>query len=191
VGVTTAVGICVFVRPVLEVMADAAFWPAAQIVPVVVAAYLLQGLSSVVSFGIDVSERTKYVTYAMWISVLVVLALYALLIPPFGAMGAAVATLIAFAGRFALLYRFSQHLWPVTYQWRRPVRLVAMGSLATAPAFLFDLEGFLAKGFLGVGLGIGYMGLLWVTVLEPEDRRLLREGVRSSPRTILSRLVAS
>ena len=79
----------------------------------------------------------------------------------------------------------------MTYQWRRPVRLVAMGSLATAPAFLFDLEGFLAKGFLGVGLGIGYMGLLWVTVLEPEDRRLLREGVRSSPRTILSRLVAS
>jgi O-antigen/teichoic acid export membrane protein len=188
--VSTAVGITVFVRPVLWLMSDAAFWSAAAIVPVVVAAYVVQSWSGAVGFGINVSERTRYVTYAMWISVVVILALYMLLIPPFGAMGAAVATLLAFLVRFVLLYRFSQRLWPVTYRWAAPAKLVAFASVVTWAAFAVDLGGVVAQGLFGAGLLMAYLVLVWAAVLEREDRRLLSNIVRSSPRTLLARLRA-
>ena len=188
---TTAVGITVFVRPVLRLMSDAAFWPAATIVPVVVAAYVVQSWSGVVQFGINVSERTKYVSYAMWISVVAILALYTLLIPPFGAMGAAVATLIAFVVRFALIYRFSQRLWPVTYRWAAHAKLGASALLVTLAAFAFDLGGVVAQGLFGAGLLIVYLGLVWIGVLEREDRRLLSDAIRLSPRSLFTRLARS
>jgi O-antigen/teichoic acid export membrane protein len=189
--VTTAVGITVFVRPVLRLMSDAAFWPAAVIVPVVVAAYVVQSWSGVVQFGINVSERTRYVTYAMWISVVVILVLYVLLIPPFGAMGAAVATLLAFVVRFALLYRFSQRLWPVTYRWVAHMKLVVSASLVTWAAFAVDLGGVVNQGMFGAGLLLVYLVTVWAAVLDREDRQLLSKVVRSSPRTLLSRLAGA
>lgn len=189
--VTTAVGITLFVQPVLEIMSDSSFWPASRIVPVVVAAYVVQSWSGVVQFGIDVSERTKYVTYAMWISVVVILGLYALLIPRFGAMGAAVATLLAFSVRFALLYWFSQRLWPVTYRWAPPLKLAGCAALLTGAAFAVDLNGFVAKGLLGAGLLTVYLAFVWLAVLDREDRGLLREMVRSSPRAVMARLARS
>jgi O-antigen/teichoic acid export membrane protein len=189
--VTAAVGMTVFIRPVLQLMSDASFWPAARIVPVVVAAYVIQCWSGVVQFGIDVSERTKYVTYAMWISVVAVLALYALLIPPFGAMGAAVATLLAFTLRFALLYRFSQGLWPVTYRWGPPLRLAAFALLVTMLAFAIDLGGIVAKGLFGVGLLVAYLVTAWLAVLDGDDRRVVSEVIRASPRAVFARLARS
>lgn len=188
--VTTAVGMCLFVRPVLRVMADPEFWPAASIVPVVVAAYLVQSWSGVAGFGIGVSERTKYMTYAMWLSVIVVIAFYALLIPRFGAMGAAVATLLAFVVRFGLLYRFSQRLWPITYRWGPALRLAGIGTLVTVPAFAID-AGVVAEGLLGAALLAVYLGLVWSVVLKREDRQLVREAARSSPRTIIARLAGA
>ena len=186
--VTAAVGITVFIRPVLRLMSDPAFWSAAAIVPVVVLAYVMQAWSGVVQFGIDVSERTKYASYAMWISVVLILALYTLLIPPFGAMGAAVATLLAFVARFALLYRFGHRLWPVTYRWAPHAKLVLAASLVTWAAFAIDVGGVVAQGLLGAALLLAYLILVWTAVLEREDRQLLSTVVRSSPRALFARL---
>lgn len=188
---TAAVGINLFVRPVLELMSDPSFWSAASIVPVVVAAYVVQGWSGVVQFGIDVSERTKYVTYAMWMSVVVIVALYVLLVPSLGAMGAALATLLAFVFRFGVLYYFSQRLWPVAYDWGGTLRLTGLATLATVGAFFINLHGFVAKGLLGIALLLAYAGLTWVIVLDADERRLIMEMVRTAPAGMLTKLARS
>ncbi len=94
---TCAVGIAVFVHPVLRILADKEFWGAANIVPVILGAYIVQGWVAVTELGIDLSEKTKYANYGVWASVAAVLALYVLLIPPFGGYGAAWATISASA----------------------------------------------------------------------------------------------
>jgi O-antigen/teichoic acid export membrane protein len=85
---TLGVGIALFIRPTLRLMTSPAFWSAADMVPLVLLAYVLQSWTFAVKFGIDVSEQTRYYTYATWASVVVTVALYAALIPRFGGHGA-------------------------------------------------------------------------------------------------------
>ncbi len=51
--VTLSVAICLFVTPVLGVMSDPAFHPAAALVPILVAAYAFQAFTDVVEHGIQ------------------------------------------------------------------------------------------------------------------------------------------
>ena len=58
------------------------------------------------------------------------------LIPSYGLMGAAIATLAAFAAMFVAMSIYSQRLYPVPYQWRRVVLIAAVsgGLLAVGKA---------------------------------------------------------
>src|SRR5207248_3177067 len=98
--ITTAVGLSLFVPDVLRVMTTPAFYSAADLVSVILIAYVLQGWAQIQDIGILMSEKTVYSTSANWAAALVALAAYALLIPRYHGMGAAVATAIAFATRY-------------------------------------------------------------------------------------------
>jgi O-antigen/teichoic acid export membrane protein len=54
-------------------------------------------------------------------------ALNLLLIPPYGMMGAAVATIAAYTTMFAGMVWWAQRIYPVPYQWRRVVLAAAAG----------------------------------------------------------------
>jgi O-antigen/teichoic acid export membrane protein len=161
----------VFVRPVIAVMTTAEFHPAADVVPIILAAYVVQSWGEVTHFGIGVSERTKYFSYVTWIAVAVVMGLYALLIPPLGGYGAALATLAAFVVRFWVGYYWSQRLWPVAYRWPKNLLLAAYGAAATFAAYSVPARGIVWQVGLGSGLMLVYAALALATVVEPEDRR--------------------
>jgi O-antigen/teichoic acid export membrane protein len=134
--VTAAVGISVFVSDLLRIMSPPAYWAAADLVPIILVAYVLQGWSAFLDLGILVREETRYVTYANWSAAIVAGLGYVFLIPQLGAWGAALSTVAAFSLRAALIYRFSQKLWPVTYDWGPVLRLAGLAS-ATVVAALF------------------------------------------------------
>ena len=173
VAFTCAVGIAVFVHPVLRVLADPAFLGAANIVPVILAAYLIQGWVAVVELGIDISERTKYATYSVWASVAAAVILYSLLIPPFGGYGAAWATLFSFLVRLGFHWHFAQRLWPIAYGWR-PVFKLALYAIVVgvASVYLRPNEIFAEVG-LGIVLLTLFVGAVWSTILHPDDRRAI------------------
>ena len=188
--VSLAVGISLFIRPALAIMSAPSFGPAARLVPVILAAYMAQIWTDAVSLGIEVSERTKYVTYATWISVVVILALYTALIPAFGGMGAAVATLAAFIVRLVLIYRWSQRLWPVSWRWSPSLGLVGVATAIVTTNMLVAPAAFTSQIVLAAGFGLLFAGVVWTTFLSADDRVVLAKLV-SSPRqaiaTILSR----
>lgn len=176
--VTIAAGIGVFVRPVLVLMADPAYHDAALVVPLIVAAYLVQSWTDVVELGIQISERTRYAAYATWFSVLAILALYSLLIPRFGAFGAALATLVSFTLRFFAFYLFSQKLWPVRYRWGPTLLLLVYASAVTTAAVCWRPVGLLAQ-FAAATLLFGvYCALAWFggPLARDERERLVELG---------------
>lgn len=124
--IPATVAIATGVRPFLRVMSDPEFLPAAAIAPIIVLAYVIDSWTWVVRFGISVSERTAYHTAAVWSSVFVILVAYATLIPPYGLLGAAFATLIGFLVKFGMTYLFAQRVWPVSYVWRPHVTLLCI-----------------------------------------------------------------
>ncbi len=187
--ITLAVGIALFIKPVLTIMAAPAFHPAATFVPFILAAYVCHGWIEVLKFGIDVSERTRYNAISTWMSVVVIVVLYALLIPPYGAMGAAVATFVAYAFRVVVVYVFSQRLWPIAYQWTRPGIQVAGATMVTVAATLLSGPGFVKQVTAGtVGFGV-YAAIVWWLVLRREDRSFVRKALRS-PRQAISWLAS-
>jgi O-antigen/teichoic acid export membrane protein len=176
--VTGATATCLFVEPFLRVMTTSGFFGAAHMVPLIVLAYVIEVWAQAVTFGIEVSERTRYSAFANWISAAVALALYALLIRPLGGYGAALGTLGGFLVRLVLLHHWSQRLWPVRYGWRRPLALLALGALATA-AYLVLLPGTVPRqAALAAALFAGYLGAAWALVLHADERRVLARAVR-------------
>jgi O-antigen/teichoic acid export membrane protein len=161
------------------------FHTAAPLVPVIVVAFVVQVWTDAVSLGIDVSEKTRYAGLATWISVVAVLALYALLIPPFGAMGAAVATFLGYSLRFACTFYWSQALWPISWGWRPNLRLAgyALASILASEALMTD--GLIGQLILGGLIGVVYLAAVLVDPLGADARALLHLLV-TSPRSAIA-----
>lgn len=177
---TVAVGVSVCAKPIVRIMAASSFADAALTVPILALAYVVAGMTGAWKFGIDFSMQTRYYTYATWISVAVILVLYALLIPPFGAMGAAVATLVGFIARAIPTIMWAQRLFPLAIEWRRTGILLAVGTIAALLPSLFHLSSFAAMTLVAaVAFGL-YAAAVWWLVLDGGHRQQLSRLVRST-----------
>lgn len=128
--ITVALGITLFVDGVLRIMTQPAFYPAAGLVPVILVAYVFQSWSGMHDLGIHLRERTEYLTLANWVGAVVALAGYALLIPRWYGLGAAISTAIAFGIRYLVTRHYSLRLFPVRYDWRPVGKIVAFAVAA-------------------------------------------------------------
>jgi O-antigen/teichoic acid export membrane protein len=164
VQILLAAAIALGIRPVLSVMSAPEFHGAAGLVPPILAAFVFQTWTDAVSLGIEVSEQTRYATFATWLSVLAILALYPILIPPFGGIGAALAMLLAAALRFGCTYHWSQKLWPVSWHWAPNLRLGGYAAACVIASEAIRPEGLVPQ--LGLGLGLGAL-LVAVVTLDP------------------------
>lgn len=172
--VTLAVGMSVFVAPVLRIMAAPEYGDAAKYVPIILLAYLFQVWADVVSFGLQAAEKTKWITVATWISVATILVLYVVLIPRYGAMGAAVATLLSFIVRFIAQYSFSQRFRPMKYDWFPQVNLMITGYGVVAITYAIKPSTLLSQIAVGTLAVIVYSVVVWIGVLDDHERGRLR-----------------
>ena len=177
VVLSTAVGIALFVDPLLHIMSDPAFHAAARLVPIIVLAYVFQAWSDVVQFGIDASEQTRYVTYATWGAAVPLVAGYLVLIPLFGGYGAAVATLIGFVVRFILMLVFAQRVWPVTYEWGSILALLGWACAATVVYHTVAPATLVTQLALATFIGAVYLAGGAAVALRPEERRHIQQVV--------------
>jgi O-antigen/teichoic acid export membrane protein len=129
------------------------------------------GISSVVVSGISIARQTKWLTLYSGIAAGVNIALNLVLIPPFGQVGAALATLVAYALLAALYYRRAQILYRTPYRPRVVAATFAVG-LALMPlgAIAYANEGTAwAVKLLAVAAFLGALRVMGVI-----DRAALR-----------------
>ena len=176
--VTVAVGISVLVKDVLTVMTTPQFHEAWILVNPILVAYAFQGWCGIHDIGILVREKTTYLSVANWIAAAIAIAGYALLIPAYGGMGAAFATLISFAIRWILTYTMAQRLWYVRYDWAPVLRLVLVAGLVCIAAFFLPIDNvWMSLGVRVVLIGV-YFVLVWVVALDRDRRRRIEETAR-------------
>src|SRR4030095_17071590 len=92
VFISVAVGIALYVHDFIRVMSAPSFRPAADIVPVILLAYIFHGWTEHQNLGILIKERTERITWANWVAAAVALVGYVLLIPLLHGVGAALRT---------------------------------------------------------------------------------------------------
>jgi O-antigen/teichoic acid export membrane protein len=105
-----------------------------SIIPVILLAYVFQGMYTNFLAGIYIKERNRALPWVTGLGASVNVAANFLLIPRWGMMGAAVATLLAYAVMAARLYVEARRVYPVPYDWGRVGGL----SAAVAAALLAD-----------------------------------------------------
>jgi O-antigen/teichoic acid export membrane protein len=110
-------------------LAPKEYWPGMKVVPVILLAYLIYGLSYPLNIGIMLKDRTRYLPMIGWIAAVICLGLNFWWIPTFGMWGAAWATVVAYGVWTAGIAFLSLRLYPVLYPVRHIGMIVLLGAL--------------------------------------------------------------
>jgi O-antigen/teichoic acid export membrane protein len=124
---------------------------------------------SVLAIGIGRTRQTQYNWIVTGIAAAVAIGLNLALIPPYGMMGAAVATLAAYLVLFVGMWLNSRRVYPVPYQWRRVITLSAVA------AGLAVLGGVVGSLPLAIALIVAYpLALFPLGFYQPAELARLR-----------------
>ncbi|UCH09812.1 MAG: oligosaccharide flippase family protein [Fidelibacterota bacterium] len=152
------------------------YWSATNIVPVVMLGYLLFGLYVLQLPGIHLTTRTKWVMLFRGSGAFANVVCNLILIPIWGAMGAALSTCISFAVMALLTFLITRRFYPVPYEWVRLAKLSSLIALGLAGLYLFPSDlwrNLILSALMPAGIWL-------LRVLTPEERDALRQFVRRS-----------
>jgi len=122
-----ATGLALLSPWIVEWIAAPAFASASRVVgPLAFSTVAFAGYI-VVAIGIGRSRRTQFNWVITGAAAAVNVVLNLVLIPPYGMMGAALATVAAYTTMFLGMSWWSQRIYPVPYQWRRVATAVVVG----------------------------------------------------------------
>ena len=120
-------GILFFARDLLVVMSHPEFWPAAEILPLLVLAAILNLVCYPLQSGILFKKRTDEIFYISVANALVRGVGGFALISIFGLTGACAAVLLAAAVNLVLTDRIAQRFFPVSYEYKRLAGIFLLG----------------------------------------------------------------
>jgi O-antigen/teichoic acid export membrane protein len=109
---------------------------AAPVIPVIALAYVLHGVFLLTSVGIGISRQARYYPIVTAAAAAANVAGNLLLVPRFGMMGAAWATVLSYAVMAGLGFVLSRRLYPIPFEAARLLRLSALAGLVFALALL-------------------------------------------------------
>jgi O-antigen/teichoic acid export membrane protein len=158
---------------IVDVLGTPKFARAAEAVPLLAFATAAYSGYSVLAIGIGRARQTQFNWIVSGAAAVVNIVLNVILIPPYGMIGAAIATLVAYAALFVGMWLNSRRVYPVAYQWRRVLSIAAAGGGLTAIAWLLPESLPLAIGLVLVyPLVLGALGF-YLPAERARMRRLL------------------
>jgi O-antigen/teichoic acid export membrane protein len=165
----------VFATPAISLLVAPKFYACMVYVPWILTAYLIRALADNMRTLVYISRRPGLDAYIGTASATFCLTAYALLVPPFGAMGAAWSTLLTSVVMVVGAFTAGRSVFPLRLETRRLLALFgAMGAVLL-------LHRFLPAGSVMVQLASGaaaaalYALLFWFLVLESGERSKLTD----------------
>lgn len=120
----------IFGRELLFLMAEPKFHAAYPVIPVVVLAYMMQGVFALTSIGIGISKKTRYFPMITIAAAVTNVMLNLFWIPRFGILGAAWSTVAGYALMAALGFWLSNRHYPIPFEGRRLGKIVLAAGVA-------------------------------------------------------------
>jgi len=126
VNLLAGLGVCLFQDEAIRFLGGNRYAGAAAVIAPVMLGYWFLSANSLMDAGFYVRRRTILKTWVTLAATALVLGLYALLIPVWGALGAALATVGGFAFQALLTRCVVQRIFPVRYEDGRLAALLAL-----------------------------------------------------------------
>ena len=132
-----SLGLFVFADEVIAVVADARYGGAVWILRLVVVAHVFHAANQFFMLPLFLAKETRHISTSTGLGLAANVGANLLLVPALGIVGAAVATILAYAAAAASSYAFAQRSYPMGLHWRPllvstgvAVALAAVGALA-------------------------------------------------------------
>jgi O-antigen/teichoic acid export membrane protein len=173
--------IAVFSEEVVSLVSSESYSGVAALVPLLVAYPAISGVGYVFQTGIFVSKRTKYILYIGMVSGTALISLNLLMIPYFGATGAAVARIFQSLIAAGLTLVVAQRVRRIRFTFKGLPRIV----LSATAAILLAL--YVPNTALSVSLALKtciVVGFLWIAA--PREHGLTLRTLVSSLRSALA-----
>lgn len=182
IAIFAAVALSVLSEEVLAVMATPIFHNAYKVIPLIAMSYVLYGCYFVLMVGINLKAKTKYLGEFVIGAAVLNLGLNYLLVPAYGMMGAAIATLISYIILPIGSYWFSRRYYPIPYEWGRIFKIILAAAMIYAGSRFIrpDQSGAVTGAFKSLAL-LTYPILLYVfRFYQPEEKKKVWEIIKSA-----------
>jgi O-antigen/teichoic acid export membrane protein len=150
------------------------YWVGLEIVPVILLAYLFLGIYNNLIAGIYIEKRTALLPIVTFAAAAVNVVANYLMIPPWGVMGAALATLVSYVTMAVMLYVMVHRIYPVHYEWAR-LGKIGLASIVVVAAGLFVQHTSLALAWKALALTMFPVLLYGMKFFVPGELKFLRQ----------------
>jgi O-antigen/teichoic acid export membrane protein len=169
------VSICVFSSEILRLSTPETYWGSAAPLSVLVIGFVFSSTSQITALGISLEKKTHLFPKAAWGTAVVNFCLNLLLIPKWGALGAALATLVSYGALSGYYLYWTQRILPIPLESKKLLACALMNLLAlvlalnvhhlTAGVGLVVLKTAICFSVIAVGLAVGVLKTADVTKL--------------------------
>ena len=151
------------------------FLPGLVVVPVILLAYLFNGIYVNLWAGIYIEEKTKYFPLVTGAGALVNVAANLLLVPRLGIMGAALAVLASYLVMALLLHQVARKFYPVPYEYGKLARILGTVVVTASAYYWIHFRGGIELWHRFVLLA-GFIALLFaLRVVKRRDLQHVKE----------------
>ena len=156
-------------KEILIIFTGEKFWGAYAVIPIIILTYSLWSVTKVINIAIIVKRKTGASVIIFFIGALINIGLNFLLIPKFGMMGAAYATLITYCIMLVALFLYNHKLMPVAYEWSRMLKIVVISALLFTIGFFTNIESLSLSIITKILLILLYPVILYFSNFFPDD----------------------
>ena len=158
-----------FANEVLIIFTTEKYYPSYNLVGFIAMAQIMYYINTMISIGIRISKMTYFITIAQVLGAVAATILFIILIPRYGALGAALSYLIGFSCSSVFIYIFSQRVYSVPYHGIKVVLIYGFIMLSiTAVYHLLELS-------MNLSLQTILIKLIWVILFAMLMFRLTLE----------------
>jgi len=181
VGTSLALGLSVLAKDIIAIIATPRFYSAHRVIPMVALSYVLYGCYYIFSTGIYLEKKTKYVPIIVGFAATLNLVLNFLLIPPYGMMGAAVATLVSYFVLMVEMFFVSQRYYEIRYDFVRILKILTAAGLIYAASRYAVSSLIIVDVIYKLPLLLSFFLLLFIfKFYEPRELEKLREILKAA-----------
>ncbi|GGK75286.1 lipopolysaccharide biosynthesis protein [Rufibacter glacialis] len=144
-----------------------------EIVPVLLLAYLFNGVYYNLTVWFKLTDKTHYGTYITIFGAIVTVVANYLLIPVLGYMGSAIAAFLCYFSMAVVCYAIGQKYFPVPYPIKAIFGYLLLASGLIWLAYAWEMENFWLRQAYHLGLCAVFLAVVWV-VEKPLQRQVNR-----------------
>lgn len=133
------VGIAILGRDLLAILASPEFFPGAPLISIIALGFLFAMISAYYEVSLGLAYRQHLAAVGAGLAFFVNFSLNVLLIPPFTILGAAVATMLAFAAQLGFALLMCERHGLIRSQWTFPVKVLVAALGMGATVWLADV----------------------------------------------------